>query len=103
MYTCCLKCWRPNSRVRWCRKPSTRAPRRNPDSRSKRLSLVSNFKLTMIIRMIIVNGNQLNLEQSCLNTSVQWRSEEHTSELQSLMRISYAVFCLNKQKVKYEK
>src|SRR3546814_9155310 len=28
------------------------------------------------------------------------RSEEHTSELQSLMRISYAVFCLNK-KMKY--
>src|SRR3546814_3268269 len=26
------------------------------------------------------------------------RSEEHKSELQSLMRISYAVFCLNKQK-----
>src|SRR3546814_1663854 len=25
-----------------------------------------------------------------------WRSEEHTSELQSLMRISYAVFCLKK-------
>src|SRR3546814_6477878 len=28
------------------------------------------------------------------------RSEEHTSELQSLMRISYAVFCLNKKKAK---
>src|SRR3546814_10746998 len=28
------------------------------------------------------------------------RSEEHTSELQSLMRISYAVFCLKKQKNK---
>src|SRR3546814_5802451 len=28
------------------------------------------------------------------------RSEEHTSELQSLMRNSYAVFCLKKQKVK---
>src|SRR3546814_14489743 len=27
----------------------------------------------------------------------QWRSEEHTSELQSLMRISYAVFCLKKK------
>src|SRR3546814_4054428 len=26
----------------------------------------------------------------------EWRSEEHTSELQSLMRISYAVFCLKK-------
>src|SRR3546814_3336484 len=30
----------------------------------------------------------------------QTRSEEHTSELQSLMRISYAVFCLQKNKSK---
>src|SRR3546814_5039029 len=30
--------------------------------------------------------------------SAQQRSEEHTSELQSLMRISYAVFCLKKKK-----
>src|SRR3546814_8654736 len=29
------------------------------------------------------------------------RSEEHTSELQSLMRISYAVFCLKKKKKNY--
>src|SRR3546814_5240977 len=29
------------------------------------------------------------------------RSEEHTSELQSLMRISYAVFCLKKKKIKF--
>src|SRR3546814_8642634 len=29
---------------------------------------------------------------------VHMRSEEHTSELQSLMRISYAVFCLKKKK-----
>src|SRR3546814_7784420 len=29
------------------------------------------------------------------------RSEEHTSELQSLMRISYAVFCLKKNKTSY--
>src|SRR3546814_9325088 len=29
-----------------------------------------------------------------------WRSEEHTSELQSLMRKSYAVFCLKKKKHK---
>src|SRR3546814_2025536 len=32
------------------------------------------------------------------NNKVQARSEEHTSELQSLMRISYAVFCLKKKK-----
>src|SRR3546814_10219139 len=31
-------------------------------------------------------------------TSISKRSEEHTSELQSLMRISYAVFCLKKNK-----
>src|SRR3546814_3950030 len=30
-------------------------------------------------------------------SSIRPRSEEHTSELQSLMRISYAVFCLNKK------
>src|SRR3546814_2079939 len=30
------------------------------------------------------------------------RSEEHTSELQSLMRISYAVFCLKKKKKKQQ-
>src|SRR3546814_2148421 len=34
----------------------------------------------------------------CLNSSCEHRSEEHTSELQSLMRISYAVFCLKKKK-----
>src|SRR3546814_5917614 len=34
--------------------------------------------------------------------SASHRSEEHTSELQSLMRISYAVFCLKKKKPKTE-
>src|SRR3546814_3206049 len=33
-----------------------------------------------------------------LDLSIDERSEEHTSELQSLMRISYAVFCLKKKK-----
>src|SRR3546814_9159802 len=32
------------------------------------------------------------------NFPIRIRSEEHTSELQSLMRISYAVFCLKKKK-----
>src|SRR3546814_9650730 len=38
---------------------------------------------------------------STCNSNGHWaatRSEEHTSELQSLMRISYAVFCLKKKK-----
>src|SRR3546814_5176427 len=33
-----------------------------------------------------------------IDLDIQSRSEEHTSELQSLMRISYAVFCLKKKK-----
>src|SRR3546814_16308257 len=42
-------------------------------------------------------------DHRCRRASIdgQWRrSEEHTSELQSLMRISYAVFCLQKNKIK---
>src|SRR3546814_2314319 len=35
-----------------------------------------------------------------IETDAATRSEEHTSELQSLMRISYAVFCLKKKKNK---
>src|SRR3546814_5669474 len=44
-----------------------------------------------------LSGNQNNvfvLEKMCCRLE---RSEEHTSELQSLMRISYAVFCLKKK------
>src|SRR3546814_8242399 len=37
-------------------------------------------------------------EQTPRQTALSRRSEEHTSELQSLMRISYAVFCLKKKK-----
>src|SRR3546814_2654488 len=37
-----------------------------------------------------------------LNSETNERSEEHTSELQSLMRISYAVFCLKKKKLMYQ-
>src|SRR3546814_3405954 len=35
----------------------------------------------------------------CLSHDARSRSEEHTSEFQSLMRISYAVFCLKKKKI----
>src|SRR3546814_7080922 len=51
------------------------------------------------IRAAAAGGAQLVLLQE-LHTSLYFRSEEHTSELQSLMRISYAVFCLKKKKKK---
>src|SRR3546814_4893425 len=37
-----------------------------------------------------------------IDPAARRRSEEHTSELQSLMRISYAVFCLKKKKPTYK-
>src|SRR3546814_6016225 len=43
---------------------------------------------------IVVTGFRASLENAL-------RSEAHTSELQSLMRISYAVFCLTKKTKKY--
>src|SRR3546814_9546499 len=61
---------------------------------------------------MMVAAHLLSVSRACSSTSVlqtssQWaeekrcqtmpRSEEHTSELQSLMRISYAVFCLKKK------
>src|SRR3546814_1541958 len=43
-------------------------------------------------------SNGIRLKLMSLLVSSTPRSEEHTSELQSLMRISYAVFCLKKKK-----
>src|SRR3546814_2319320 len=46
-------------------------------------------------------GINVNILQPGYFESEMTRSEEHTSELQSLMRISYAVFCLKKKKEKH--
>src|SRR3546814_2702893 len=50
----------------------------------------------------VVAGTQVVLDDRGLGALAQFdqvaRSEEHTSELQSLMRISYAVFCFKKKK-----
>src|SRR3546814_4957808 len=48
-------------------------------------------------RIILPDTSSLTLD------NLVGRSEEHTSELQSLMRISYAVFCLKKKKKKVPK
>src|SRR3546814_10281082 len=57
-----------------------------------------------IIRMLAREGDGgadllQHLGSRELQLRLPMRSEEHTSELQSLMRISYAVFCLKKKKI----
>src|SRR3546814_8869091 len=46
-------------------------------------------------------SNNRTVRSDTMAERVEHRSEEHTSELQSLMRISYAVFCLKKKTKKH--
>src|SRR3546814_5161908 len=50
--------------------------------------------------VLVVNSDNLWIDgpTDAIRELAAGRSEEHTSELQSLMRISYAVFCLKKKK-----
>src|SRR3546814_10886510 len=59
--------------------------------------IISNFKegLTVLEYFNSTHGARKGLADTALKTAN--RSEEHTSELQSLMRNSYAVFCLKKK------
>src|SRR3546814_4156522 len=47
--------------------------------------------------LCIVEQLGIDCAPSAIDEPIEFRSEEHTSELQSLMRISYAVFCLKKK------
>src|SRR3546814_7248934 len=73
-----------------------------------RVSIVSNMMMRvpvhpLVTRIVVGSGfdaaDDWIAERASSTAVVITRSEEHTSELQSLMRISYAVFCL-KQKNK---
>src|SRR3546814_10234828 len=67
----------------------------NPDAM---LALMEQQKGTIVDMFNMFSGGALSrFSLFALNVI---RSEEHTSELQSLMRISYAVFCLIKKKTK---
>src|SRR3546814_9462545 len=64
----------------------------------QRLQLLRRQKLAGVVAQVALAsqravGGQRPLRRACC------RSEEHTSELQSLMRISYAVFCLKKKTI----
>src|SRR3546814_10505769 len=62
----------------------------------KRLSGVVDVSPRAVALLNVPRGERGDAAE--MREKVQGRSEEHTSELQSLMRISYAVFCLKKKK-----
>src|SRR3546814_5880267 len=68
-------------------------PVRTPEGRRVRAAFVASGGQ-------IVSADYSQIELSVM-AHVSDRSEEHTSELQSLMRISYAVFCLTKKSTQY--
>src|SRR3546814_7193743 len=63
---------------------------------AKTQNLVSTFNIIVLTDMPIVAAD----DDICCCLP-DFRSEEHTSELQSLMRISYAVFCMKKKHSNY--
>src|SRR3546814_6126490 len=65
------------------------------------LEKLGQFKTTGVTEFKVVEQGGANAEAIRKHLS-RIRSEEHTSELQSLMRLSYAVFCL-KKKTKLDK
>src|SRR3546814_2971495 len=67
------------------------------DARSNLLPLLKMWSRTSYM------DNARSGRASAILECVTPRSEEHTSELQSLMRISYAVFCLKKKKTKHKR
>src|SRR3546814_2865140 len=64
------------------------------------LSVLDRFIISLLVGPIKADLGISDTQFGLLNGFA--RSEEHTSELQSLMRISYAVFCLKKKKSLYK-
>src|SRR3546814_2912458 len=65
------------------------------------LNLITTFDCTQNVLPHMIergSGRIINIGSTAGIVGDPLRSEEHTSELQSLMRISYAVFCLKKKK-----
>src|SRR3546814_2503896 len=74
--------------------------------RSQDYSL-ANLAVTAALAVVLFDGG-LRMRIQSFRTGLRpalvlSRSEEHTSELQSLMRISYAVFCLKKKNIGYQR
>src|SRR3546814_4354331 len=71
----------------------------NPEQKRRYEQVKSAWQHLKLKEVTVENQTQLTMRG--YQFELDLRSEEHTSELQSLMRISYAVFCLKKKKKTY--
>src|SRR3546814_6842735 len=78
------------------RRPAEYRPART-SGRSKRRSAEEGFEIDIELYCRSISIKYSETQRADFSSKL-FRSEEHTSELQSLMRISYAVFCLKKKK-----
>src|SRR3546814_2815772 len=101
-----------NVHNRWHRRHALRP--RAGDTKARTASIISAHRLRgaarsgrgCVRRPAFRRGTRVCRTAGCRAgrpTYARMRSEEHTSELQSLMRTSYAVFCLKKKKITDEK
>src|SRR3546814_6567500 len=75
------------------------APAHSSARQARRMDRPCRLRRTSVMEGFLVEGEVRRAlqEYEIRGLDVTSRSEEHTSELQSLMRISYAVFCLKKK------
>src|SRR3546814_3545239 len=73
--------------------------RNQPDSRGHFGAFGGRYVAETLMPLILALEREYRAAQAdpAFKAEFDYRSEEHTSELQSLMRISYAVFCLKKK------
>src|SRR3546814_2263070 len=102
---------RAGSRARPATRRSARHENRGNDRRAHRIdapcarmcgnekrSLPDTERLRSQVKPYSIKAKARAIKATVNRKNRRMRSEEHTSELQSLMRISYAVFCLKKKK-----
>src|SRR3546814_8424090 len=87
-HNCVERCARRFGNLRWV------------EARSTRVRAIALGRRGFLHGVMMVHGKRFCAAFPLLRSlnPAHFRSEEHTSELQSLMRISYAVFCLHKKK-----
>src|SRR3546814_5001115 len=80
--------------------PAQAQAARNADLVIRGGTIYDGSSLTPVIGDVAISGDKIVYVGGAAKNPYKGakRSEEHTSELQSLMRISYAVFCLKKKK-----